>query len=163
MRSLQELDNYISSLDNIPTKYKIAVGSLIFTDEDKVILIKRGNKARDAKDKLEGIGGSLDKNDTDLHEALLREINEELGDIKVQIQELLTVMTLPGEKYSFWIIPIYLCRLISGTPKIMEPEKCTAILYLNLDEIKIDKLSIFQKNTMEAYWKKYENKPFYKV
>lgn len=164
MKTLQELKDHVSTLDNPPKEYKVAVGSLIFTDDDKVILMERGGQVRDAKiaqGKLEGVGGSLD-DETDLHEALLREINEELGDVEVEIVELLTVMVRPGSVDPFWAVPIFLCKLISGTPKIMEPRKCLKIHYLKLEDIKKEQLSDYQVETMEIYYKKYGQVPFYK-
>jgi ADP-ribose pyrophosphatase YjhB (NUDIX family) len=161
LHKISELKKHILSLKNIPNQYNIAVGSLIFTSKDKVILIERGGQARDACGKMEGVGGSLDDSDTDLITALQREIQEELGDVKVEVLELLTIMTIPGTNNFFWIIPIYLCQLISGEPKIMEPEKCQAIHYVGLEEIEKNKLSDFQKETMKAYWKKYGKKAFY--
>lgn len=162
MKTLSELRQYVSNVKDAPVKYKIAVGSLIFRDDDRVVLLERGNKARDEQGKLEGVGGGLD-NEQDLHKALLREVNEELGeDVKINIEKLLTVMILPGEKDPYWVVPVYLCRLVSGTPKIMEPEKCTQIHYLKIEEIENGKLSRFQKETMRVYHEEFGEEPFYK-
>lgn len=163
LRTISELKGYIVTLENVPKQHRIAVGSLIFTPEDKIILLERGDKARDAQGKLEGVGGSLDASETNLIRALRREIKEELGKVEVEVSELLTIMTLPGTNNSFWVVPVYLCKLLSGEPTIMEPEKCSAIRCLSLNEIDQDGLSDFQRKTMEAYQKKYHNKPFYSI
>lgn len=160
MKSVEELNEYIQG-KNGPKNYKIAVGSLIFTPNDKVILIERGADANDAVGKLEGVGGGLGDNEIDLQQALLREIKEEIGKVDVKIKNLLTVMILPGENYPWWVVPVYLSRLVSGTPQIMEPKKITKIHFLGLDEINQDQLSLYQQETMKAYRNKYGSKPFY--
>jgi len=162
MRTKAELLDYLSGLENPPQDYKIAVASLIFADEGKVILLERGQEARDEKRKYEGVGGGLD-DEHDLYVALYKEIGEEIGSVKVDIDELLTVMILPNmdDSNKKWVIPVYLCRLVEGKPEIMEPHKCAAIHQMTLEEIPEDKLSIFQKTTMDAYREKYGNKPYY--
>jgi ADP-ribose pyrophosphatase YjhB (NUDIX family) len=162
MKTLAELEAYLSKLPSSPAKYNIAVGSLIFTRDDKVILLERGPKARDGVGTLEGVGGSLD-GETDLHEALQREIQEELGDVRVQIDKLLNVLVLPNTKGDglWWVVPQFLCRLLKGTPTNMEPEKCAAIHVLALEDVAEDRLSQFQKVTAKAYAEQYGTRPYY--
>lgn len=163
MHSISELNQYLSTLPNAPQKYRIAVGALIFTLNGKVILQERGKDARDKQGKLEGIGGGVEENETDLHQALQREIKEEIGNVEVSVDDLLTVMVRPSTVHAgeWWAVPIYLCRLISGEPAIMEPHKCAAIHTLNLNEIADDLLTEYQKETMDVYKAKYADKPFY--
>lgn len=161
MNTVNELTKYISSLPNPPVNYKIAVGSLIFAKDDKVILVERGAEARDAVGKMEGIGGMVDNSEHNLHEVLRREIKEEI-DIEVDIDGVLTVKIMPGTKYPYWVVVDYLCRLKSGTPKIMEPEKIKAIHILPLDEIQEDRLSEYQHVAMAAYKEKFGNTVYYK-
>jgi ADP-ribose pyrophosphatase YjhB (NUDIX family) len=162
MRTLEELHQYLATLSDLPKGYKVAVGSLLFTLDDKVVLVERGEKARDSAGKLEGIGGGVDKGEHDLHKALLREIQEEIGNVKVKIDKVLTVKRILSEHQQWWVVVDYLCRLESGTPKNMEPEKCVAIHYFNLKDIPQDKLSDFQKVTIEKYKQIYGEKPYYK-
>jgi ADP-ribose pyrophosphatase YjhB (NUDIX family) len=110
--------------------------------------------------KLEGVGGKVDDTDDDLHEVLRREIKEEI-DIDVDIDDVLTIKIMPGTKYPFWVVVDYLCRLKSGTPKIMEPKKIMAIHVLPLDKIREDSLSEYQQIAMTAYRKKYGNTVYY--
>lgn len=160
MKTVGELTKYIASLPNPPIKYKIAVGSLIFTKENKIILIERGSESRDATGKLEGVGGEVDDAEFDLHEVLRREIKEEI-DIEVDIGDVLTVKIMPGAQYPFWVVVDYLCRLRSGTPKIIEPKKIKAIRILSLDQIREDSLSEYQRIAMTAYREKYGNTVYY--
>jgi 8-oxo-dGTP diphosphatase len=160
MRTIQELKQYVATLPNIPDGYKIAVGSLIFDGQDRVILLERGLNSRDSVGKLEGVGGGVDPDEEDLHQVLQREIAEEIGSVTVEIKDLLTVMTLPGEKEKFWVVPVYLCRLVSGEPAVMEPGKIARIHLLALCDIPYDSLSTYQKVTMDAYYKKLGTKVF---
>lgn len=160
MQTIVELTKYISSLPNPPKEYKIAVGSLIFTKDNEVILIERGKEARDAVGKLEGVGGKVDESENSLHEVLRREIKEEI-DIDVDIDDVLTIKIMPGTNDPNWIVVDYLCRLKSGTPKIMESKKIKAIHVLSLDEIREDSLSGYQQVAMTAYRKKYGNTIYY--
>jgi len=162
MKTISELSKYLKTINKPHEPYKIAVGSLIFKNNGYVILLERGTKARDEIGMLEGVGGGVD-DEQNLHEALFREVKEELGDdVKIRIDELLTVMVLPGENFPFWVVPVYLCKLESGIPRIMEPEKCSKMHYLKLSEIDREKLSRFQRETMRAYNKRYGNEPYYK-
>ena len=160
MKTVGELNKYISSLSNPPIKYKIAVGALIFTKDNKVILIERGSEARDAVGKLEGVGGKVDESENNLHDVLRREIKEEI-DIDVDIDDVLTIKIMPGTHDPNWVVVDYLCRLRSGTPKIQEPQKIKAIYVLSLDKIREDSLSGYQQVAMTAYRKKYGNTIYY--
>ena len=161
METLGDLTRYLSTLPNPPEKYKVAVGSLIFTPEDELILLERGTKARDAVGKLEGVGGGIDDGETNLHDVLKREIREEIG-IEVTIDDVLTVKILPGTKYPFWVVVDYLCRLQSGEPTIREPGKIKAIHLLSVPEIKDSQLSKYQLVAMSVYRQKFGTKPYYK-
>ncbi len=163
MRTIEELTSYLSALPNPPSTYKVAVGSMIFTPGDKVLLLERGVKARDAVGKLEGVGGSVHEGESDLYLALQREIKEEIGDVQVEIAGTLGVKILPGDQYPFWVVVDYLCRLISGNPKIMEPGKTVKIHELALKDIRDDQLSLYQKVALETYRKKFGDTPFYQA
>lgn len=162
MRTVSDLNDYLSSLENVPKEYRVAVGSLIFTDDGKVLLIERGKESRDGVGKLEGVGGGLEAGETDLIKALHREITEELGDITVEIVKPYSIQILPGENYPLWVVVNFLCRLKSGTPVIQEPTKIEKINYLHLHEIDNEKLSVFQNDAMKDYYKQFGNQPFYK-
>jgi 8-oxo-dGTP pyrophosphatase MutT (NUDIX family) len=159
----QELQDSLNQEVNLPKEYKIAVGSLIFTPKDEILLLERGPVARDSVGKLEGVGGELKASDQDLKQALLREVKEEIGDVEITIDQCLGYHLLPGQKYPYWVIVDFLCRLTSGSPRIMEPEKCNQIHLLSLDVIKHNpnRLSHFQQATMEKYFSKFGSQPYY--
>lgn len=161
LKTLEELKAHVAHLPHVPSNYKVAVGSLIFDHQNRVILIERSGASRDSIGKLEGVGGGVDSGETDLHKSLQREIKEEIGDLEIRIDDLLTVLTLPGEADGlFWVIPIYLCRLTAGEPVNKEPHKCAAIHRLALAEVDDQRLSAYQKITMAAYREKFGERPY---
>jgi 8-oxo-dGTP pyrophosphatase MutT (NUDIX family) len=158
--TVNELKDYLKDFD-IPKDYRIAVGCLIFTPEDKVILIERGLKAKDSFGKLEGVGGAAEIGEESLITTALREIREEIGDVEIEIEKMLTIKMVSGNNGIFWVIVDYLAKLKNGIPKIMEPEKIEKIHYLKLNEIEEDKLSDCQKIAMKKYKELYGNKPYW--
>lgn len=66
IRTLDELRSFVAKHQQVPEDYEVAVGSLIFDHDDRVILKERGAEARDAQGELEGIGGGLDEHEEDL-------------------------------------------------------------------------------------------------
>lgn len=161
MRTLAELKAYLKKRSDIPPRYGIAVAAFIFTDDDKLILTERGEKARDEQGKLEGIGGGLKKGEGNLYRALKREIREELGDIDVRIDQFLGIVSPQSKKR--WVVANYLCKLISGKPRVMEKDKMKSILYMPLVEINDVTLSSFQKIAMNIYREKFGILPYYKI
>lgn len=164
METVSELRKYVASLPDAPANYRIAVGSMTFTDDDKVILLERSAGARDSAGFLEGVGGGVDDGEENLYDVLRREIKEEIGDVDVQIDEPLAVKILPSSKDPNlkWVAVDYLCRLVRGTPKNIEPHRCKAIHKLKLPEIPRDRLSPYQLVADKTYTEKYGNQPYYK-
>lgn len=161
LQTTAELKTYLSELPGLPSDYKIAIGSLIFNDQGQLLLIERSGQSRDSLGKLEGIGGGLEPGEENLHQALQREIREEIGTLEVKIAETLTVLTLPGQSdHNFWVVPIYLCRLLSGIPTNMEPHKIKSVQWYDLSAIPQEKLSEYQKVTMSAYQKRFGLHPY---
>jgi 8-oxo-dGTP pyrophosphatase MutT (NUDIX family) len=158
--TVAELKKYIETVENIPKDWKVAVACLIFTPENKVLLLERGIKAKDSQGKLEGVGGAVEQGEESLIMALLREIKEEIGDVEVKIEKMLMVKPMYGKNDCFWVVVDYLGELKKGIPKVMEPEKANKIHYLKLNEIEEDKLSEYQKVTMRKYKELYGNKHY---
>ena len=118
--------------------YRIAVEANIFDSEGKLLLQRRGPGARDEHGKLEGVGGDLGRS-TDLHQALLDRIRSEIGDAAVvHIERLFEVRPVVFEEphgAQDWIVVSYLCRLISGTPRIVDRALTSELSRFTLDEI----------------------------
>ena len=104
----------------------VGVGALIEDGQGRVFLTRRGPKARNERGLWEFPGGSVEFGET-LAAALKREMREEFG-IEIAVGDLLDVVDhiLPGEG-QHWVSPSYICSIVSGTPAILEPEKCTEI------------------------------------
>jgi len=113
----------------------MGVGALIFNDKQEMLLTLRGQKAKNERGTWEIPGGAVEFGET-LQEGLKREIWEELG-IEIQPQEMLQVCDhlLPDEG-QHWVSPTFICKITSGVPKILEPEKCAQIGWFSLEEAK---------------------------
>jgi mutator protein MutT len=112
----------------------VGVGAIIVDDAGRVFLAKRGSSAQNERGLWEFPGGAVEFGEA-LHEALVREIREEYR-MTVEIMELLTVTDhiLPDEQ-QHWVSPSFICRVVTGTPVIREPEKCTEIGWFALNNI----------------------------
>lgn len=104
----------------------VGVGALILDDEGKVFLARRGPQAKNERGTWECPGGAVEFGET-CAESLRREIREE-HDIEIEVLELLQLCDhIIPEEQQHWVAPTYICRIVSGEPKIMEPEKCDAM------------------------------------
>lgn len=135
----------------------VGVGAAIFDKDGKLFIAKRGKKARNERDKWEIPGGSVEFGET-FEQAIKREIKEEL-DIEIEVLELLGICDhiIPDEK-QHWVSPTYICRIIKGKPKILEPEKCEEIGWFTLEEAEQLPLSIITKHDISLFKKKFAKK-----
>lgn len=127
----------------------VGVGALIVDDAGRLFLAQRGPKAKNERGLWEFPGGGVEFGES-LRDALSREIREEYG-VTIAVGELLTVTDhiLPDEG-QHWVSPSYICHIISGTPTILEPEKCSAIGWFTLDAMP-DALSLVTRHDLELY------------
>ena len=111
----------------------VGVGALIINDEGKCLIAKRGYKAKNERGLWEIPGGGVEFGET-FREAIIREVREEIG-IEIEVGVLLELCDhiLP-EEHQHWVSPTFFARIVSGTPQIMEPEKCDEIGWFTLDE-----------------------------
>lgn len=111
----------------------VGVGALIFNNEGKVLLALRGPKAKNEQGKWEIPGGGVEYGET-LKQTIIRETKEELG-VDIEVVALLQVADhiIPDER-QHWVSPTFFCKIISGEPTIMEPEKCDRIGWFTLEE-----------------------------
>ena len=112
----------------------VGVGGMIFNTEGKVFLAQRGEKATNERGCWEFPGGKVDFGER-LQPTLIREFAEEFGMV-IEIERLLDVHDhILEDEGQHWVSPTYIGRHVSGEPCIMEPEKCSAIGWFNLDDL----------------------------
>ena len=122
----------------------VGMGALIFNNDGKLLLAKRGKKAKNERGKWEIPGGALEFGET-FAEGLKREIQEEL-DIEIEVGGILQLCDhIISEEKQHWVAPTYFCKIISGIPKILEPEKCEEIGWFSIEEAEKLELSIITK------------------
>lgn len=132
----------------------VGVGAILINNEGKVFITQRGEKAQNEKGTWEIPGGSVELGET-LEQALKREMKEEY-DVEIELIELLGVFDhIIPEDNQHWVSPSFICKLIRGTPTIIEPEKCAAIGWFSLAEAKRLPLSIITKNDIALLEKKF--------
>lgn len=135
----------------------VGVGAVISNDEGKLFLSKRGQKARNEKGTWEFPGGGLEFGDN-FEETLIREMKEEFGiDIEVDSQLEAYNHLIPAEN-QHWVAIAFMCKIKSGTPKILEPEKCEAIGWFSTDEVKSLPLSLVSQDRLDQILERLDKK-----
>jgi mutator protein MutT len=130
----------------------VGVGAVLVDDQGRLFLARRGSKAKNERGLWEFPGGSVEFGER-LADALRREMREEYG-IEIEVGELLDVVDhiLPDEG-QHWVSPSYLCRILSGEPRILEPEKCSQIGWFKVDEVPED-LTVISRVNLGNYRRK---------
>lgn len=146
VKNIKELTDKLIKYDDIH-KVKVCVIAFIKESDNRYTLQLRGSKARDEVGKIEAVGGSLNKSDHNLENAILRELREETGtSAKYQIGSYLgvckeTKYDLHTNEYIDWIIIGYQVIHISGDIVNMEPGRCQEFVTRKLNEFKKEELS----------------------
>lgn len=101
----------------------VGCGAFIVNDKNQFLLQKRNKEPEKGYWSIPG--GRLEMYET-FEEAVVREVKEET-DLDIEVVGLCGIcdhiVDIPGETKSHWISPSYLCKVISGEAKIMEPNK----------------------------------------
>jgi ADP-ribose pyrophosphatase YjhB (NUDIX family) len=168
MYSRSQLLEFVRAEGMDPTQYRLAVEANIFNAEGKLLLQKRGAKARDERGKYEGVGGELGDMQ-DLHDCLRKEIGEEIGSrVVVNVDTLFEVRPVVFEEDDRgpqdWIIVSYLCRLVAGNPKAMDAGRTGEIRWFSLAEafsLQEAQLSRSTFRFLQLYREKYQQRPYY--
>jgi 8-oxo-dGTP diphosphatase len=131
----------------------VGVGAMIIDSCGKLFLSRRGPEAKNERGCWEFPGGSVEFGER-MAAALQREMREEYG-IEIEVGELLDVVDhiLPDEN-QHWVSPTFLCRILSGQPAILEPEKCSAIGWFDPSNVPLE-LSQISKVNLEHYLKRF--------
>ena len=127
----------------------VGVGAIIVDSQGRLLLAKRGPKAKNERGLWEFSGGSVELGET-LAEALRREMREELG-IEIVVGGLLDVVDhILKEEGQHWVSPTFICTILSGEPVIREPEKCAEIGWFHTNEIP-EKLTQISRRSLTHY------------
>lgn len=117
----------------------IGIGAVIFNNQGKALLSKRGKNAQNEKGKWSYPGGDLKFGET-FEQCVSRETKEEFG-IKVKPVEQLETFNhlLPKEK-QHWVAVAFICKLLRGKPIIQERDKEIEVGWFTIKET--EKLSL---------------------
>jgi 8-oxo-dGTP diphosphatase len=123
----------------------VGVGAIIVDSQGRLLLARRGPKAKNERGLWEFPGGSVELGET-LAEALRREMREEFG-IEIVVGQLLDVVDhILKEEGQHWVSPTFICTIASGEPHIREPEKCAEIGWFPTDKIPSELTKITRQN-----------------
>ena len=113
---------------------RIGGGILILNENNEALLMKRGAGASNETDYWTQPGGTIEFGEKAL-DGLKREIKEEL-DVEVEIWGYLPhVDHIIEKEEQHWVAIIYLAKIKSGTPKIMESEKCSELKWFDIKKL----------------------------
>ena len=121
-------------------KIKVCVVCVLYDKDGLIVLHRRGVKARDEIGKLEAIGGSVNRSDGEFRDALMRELNEEVGDkAKYELGKFICAQHTQhfdnniGEMID-WVVLCYEGKVLSGELVNMEPDRCVELTHKTIDE-----------------------------
>lgn len=127
----------------------VGVGAFIVNDNNELLLQKRAVPAE--KDHWCIPGGRLEMFET-LEHAVIRETKEET-DLDVKVIKLMGICDhIIQVENAHWVAMSYLCKIESGTPKIMEQDKASDMKWFDLNNLP-DKLTITTKKALDDYKK----------
>ncbi len=113
---------------------EIGVGAFILDKDNRLLLMRRGPKARTEQGYWALPGGKVDPGETP-EETTIRETLEETG-LSIRIEKELAFYNCSfPEETPRWMTHVYLARATGGEAKIMEPDKCDALEWYSLDAL----------------------------
>ena len=127
----------------------IGVGVFILNEKKELLLLLR--KKAPERGTWMIPGGAVEFGEK-IEDTVKREAREEIGvevELVRHIQTGTHLITEDGHE-THWVAPVFLCRIVSGTPKLLEPEKHAEMRWFPLDALP-DKLSKKTASDVEAY------------
>ena len=132
----------------------VGVGAVIVDSRGQVFLARRGPEARNERGRWEFPGGSVHFGET-LAGALCREIREEFG-VEIDVMELINVADhIIEAEGQHWVSPGFLCRIRSGEPCILEPDKCSEFRWVPYSVLGGYDLTGASRQTLQGLTAKY--------
>ena len=129
----------------------VGVGAMVFNQEGRVFLAKRGPQAWNEQGTWEFPGGKVSFRETLAH-AIVREFEEEYG-MTIELLDLLGVNDHILES-EHWVSPTFIARFVAGLPTIREPGKCSEIGWFDLSALP-EPLSAVTREDVRMYQTKY--------
>ncbi len=112
------------------------IGVIVHIEDNngKILLQQRGVKSRDENGLFEDVGGSVENSDIDFKSAIIREMQEEMGnDANIKLSDSTGIYHCFKNNIN-WIFVIFEGEYIEGNINIMEPEKCMGYKFFTYDE-----------------------------
>lgn len=127
----------------------VGCGAFILNEQEEVLLQLR-NKAPE-KEYWSIPGGKVELFET-FEQAVKREVKEETG-AEVEVIGLLGMCNhIIGNEQRHWVSPSYLCKIVKGEPRIMEPTKHLDMKWFSLDNLP-EKITITTQEAISNYRK----------
>lgn len=118
----------------------VGIGAAILNEDGKLFLSLRSQNTKNERGLWETPGGGSEFGET-MEQTVIREMKEEYGITVKPLKVLHVYDHILKEDKQHWIAITFLCKVKSGTPKIMEPEKCDGIGWFSFEEAKKLKLT----------------------
>lgn len=127
----------------------VGCGAFIINDKDELLLQLR-NKAPE-REYWSIPGGKVELFET-FEKAVKREVKEETG-VDVEVIRLLGICDhIIKNEEKHWVSPSFLCKMVMGEPRIMEPTKHLDMKWFSLDELP-EKITITTQDAVKHYKK----------
>ncbi len=127
----------------------VGVGAFILDENNKLLLQKRAVPAEKGYWCIPG--GRLEMFEK-LEHAVVREVKEET-DLDIEVLKLMGICDhIIQAESAHWVSASYLCKILNGKAKIMEPDKASEMGWFNLDDLP-DNLTITTRKALEDYKK----------
>lgn len=125
----------------------VGVGAVIINDNEEILLLLRKKSPESGRWTIPG--GSVEFGER-VEDAIIREVNEELG-IDVEVIKLLRVTNhIVKEEGQHWISPAFLVKHVSGTPVNKEPESHSEINWFSIHSLP-DNVTITTSLALKSY------------
>ncbi len=112
----------------------VGVGVMVRRPDGKFLLGRRAGDSRNEIGSWTFPGGAVEFMEK-LEDCARREAREEFG-IEIRVVRLLKVINhfIPRER-QHWVNPIFLAELVSGEPRIMEPNKFSRLGWFSVEDL----------------------------
>ncbi len=125
-------------------KVRSGCGVLIVNECGEIFLQLRGAHSKGESGSWALPGGKIEEGETG-EQAAIREIKEELGVEITLTGQFPSYDHIIPEKNESWITNVFTAKIISGIPKILEPEKCSEIGWFALTALPTPIATMSQK------------------